>query len=62
MVTTYVTAEVSRDGKWWLVYVKEINKYTQACSLAEAEMMARDLTALWLHVPPESVEVTVNVA
>ena len=58
---TNVTAEASRDGKWWLVYVKEIDHHTQARSLAEAEMMAKDLTASCLDMPVESVNVTLTV-
>ena len=59
--TTHVNAEASRDGKWWLVYVKEVDHYTQARNLAEASLMAKDLTACVLDIPLDSVEVTLNV-
>ena len=58
---THVNAEASRDGKWWLVYVKEVDHYTQARSLAEARHMAQDLAACCLDVPVESVEATLMV-
>jgi len=40
MTTTY-TATATREGRWWLVRVPEIDGVTQARSLAEAEVMAR---------------------
>lgn len=55
-VTTY-RAQVSRDGKYWLIYIPEIDKYTQARNLGEVEEIARDLIALWLEVPPVSVAI-----
>lgn len=58
---TVYRAQVSRDGGYWLVHVPEIDKYTQARTLDEAEPMARDLLALWLEVPPASFEVRVTI-
>lgn len=55
-VTTY-RAQVSRDGKFWLVYIPEIDKYTQARNLGEVESMARDLIALWLEVEPATIAI-----
>lgn len=55
-VTTY-RAQVSRDGKYWLVYIPEIDKYTQARNLGEIESMARDLISLWLEVAPETIDI-----
>ena len=60
-MSTYVNAEASRDGKWWLVHVKEIDRHTQARNLAEAETMAQELTALCLDVPLDEVSVTLTV-
>lgn len=59
-MTTY-QANASRDGKYWLVHIPEINKYTQARNLAEVEPMARDLIALWLEIAPDSFDVTPHV-
>lgn len=59
-MTTY-QAKASRDGKYWLVYVPEIDKHTQARSLGEVEPMARDLIATWLDIEPDSFAVTPQV-
>lgn len=45
-VSSY-TAQLTRDGKWWVVYVPEIGHATQGRTLAEADEMARDLICLW---------------
>lgn len=66
MSKTY-TATASRDGRWWLVRIPGLGNdpedglYTQARNLAEVEPMARDLIALWLEVPQDSVNVLVQV-
>ena len=59
-VTTY-QAKASRDGRYWLVYVPEIDKYTQARNLGEVESMARDLIATWLDVGPDTFVVCPEV-
>ncbi|WP_158884437.1 HicB family toxin-antitoxin system [Amycolatopsis anabasis] len=41
-VKTY-HAEVTRDGKFWLIRVREINRSTQALRYKDVEMMASDL-------------------
>lgn len=56
MSTQHITANLSRDGRFWLVYVPEIKQYTQARSVREAPDMARDLTAVYLDIPIEDVE------
>ena len=56
MSTQQITAQLTRDGRFWLVYVPEIDQYTQARSVREAPEMARDLTAVWLDIPIEDVE------
>lgn len=58
MSTQHITATLSRDGRFWLVYVPEIKQYTQARSVREAPDMARDLTAVYLDIPIEDVEFT----
>lgn len=40
------TMELTREGKWWVVYVPEIDHATQARTLPEADEMARDLIQL----------------
>lgn len=38
--------ELTRDGRWWLVHIPEIDGVTQARRLAEAPTMAREYIAL----------------
>jgi len=52
-----ITPAATRGEKYWLVYVPEIEQYTQAKKLADIEEQARDLTALWLDIPLEDVAV-----
>ena len=60
MSPTYA-ATATREGRWWLVRVPEIDGVTQARSLAEAEVMARDLVAITLDVPQATVTVALTV-
>ncbi|WP_405217012.1 hypothetical protein [Agrococcus sp. Ld7] len=39
-------ADVTRDGRWWTVTVRELDHVTQALKLAEVETMTRDLIRL----------------
>lgn len=58
---TAYRVEVTRDGKWWMVAIPEIDGLTQARRLEEAPIMARDYIALSLDVPIDDVDVTVTV-
>lgn len=60
MSTTYQATAVKDGRRWWLVEVPEVGAYGQAASLADAESVAREVTALWLDVDPSEVEVTVT--
>lgn len=51
-----ISAKLSRDGKFWLVYVPEIDKYTQGRSVPDAKEMARDLAATWFDIAIDEVE------
>lgn len=53
-----VTAKVSRDSRYWLVFVPEIGQYTQARTLREVEEMVVDLVAVWQDRDPATVTVT----
>lgn len=54
-------ANVTREGKWWMVRIPEITGLTQARRLSEAELMARELVAVSLGVSLAEVAVTVEV-
>lgn len=49
--------EVSRDGRWWMIHIPEIDGVTQARRLGEAEAMAREYIALALGIPIDRVKV-----
>jgi DNA-directed RNA polymerase specialized sigma subunit len=51
--------EVTRDGRWWMVRVPEIDGLTQARRLAEVETMAREFIALDQSVPLDDVSVVI---
>jgi DNA-directed RNA polymerase specialized sigma24 family protein len=59
-MNTY-SAVASRDGRFWLVHIPELDKYTQARNLVEVEPMARDLIALLLDVPEDSFQLGIKV-
>lgn len=52
---------VTRDGKWWMVAIPEINGLTQARRLSEAETMAREYIALSTDVPIADVAVRIAI-
>jgi len=51
------TYNVSRDGKFWLINVPELDAMTQARYLGEIELMTRDLISIWIEQPTESFDV-----
>lgn len=57
MAEVKINVNVKRDGKFWLVYVPEVDRWTQARSLKEVTPMATDLAALMLRVDEEDIEV-----
>lgn len=58
MNKTYA-AQVSRDGKWWMIHLPEIDGLTQARRIADVEQAARELVAVTLDV--KLSEVTVDI-
>lgn len=60
-MSTVYTADVTREGKWWLVRIPEINGLTQARRLSEVELMAREYIAATLGLELDSVEVQVSL-
>jgi hypothetical protein len=60
-MTQIYEVTVTREGRWWLVRIPELNAVTQARRIPEAEFMARDLIALTLDVPIEEIAVNVMI-
>jgi hypothetical protein len=59
-VSTYhATAEL--EGRYWLVHVEEVDRWTQARHLREVESMARDLVAVMLDVGEETFDLELDV-
>lgn len=54
-------AQVRRGDTFWLVYVPEVDRTTQARSLREVEAMARDLVAVMEDVPADGFDLVVSV-
>ena len=52
---------VTRDGRWWMVEVPEVDGLTQARRLGEVELMARELIAVTTGAEPEDVEVELRL-
>lgn len=59
---THYDVTVTRDGKWWMVRIPEIDGLTQARRLAEVATMAREYVAVTTGVDLADVDVTVHVA
>jgi len=55
------TVRVTREGKWWMVEVPDLDILTQARRLAEVEDMARSAVALSLDVAPSSFDLRVEL-
>jgi hypothetical protein len=51
--------EITRDGRWWMVHIPEIDGLTQARRIGEAEQMAREFIALETSTPITEVMVTI---
>lgn len=62
MTTAIYHAEATRDGRFWLVAVPEIDQVTQARTIAEIEVMARDLIAITEDVAPDSFQIDVHIS
>jgi hypothetical protein len=51
---------VSRDGKWWMIHIPDLDGLTQSRRLGEIEDMARDYIAVVTDVPLSQVAVRVS--
>jgi hypothetical protein len=52
---------VTREGKWWMVSIPELDGLTQARRLSEAALMAKEYIAAALDVPTETVDVDIAI-
>jgi predicted RNase H-like HicB family nuclease len=60
METTTFTALCERAGRWWTIQIPQLEGLTaQARSLDQVEIMARQVIARQLSLPPESITVDV---
>jgi ketopantoate hydroxymethyltransferase len=51
--------EVTRDGRWWMINVPDIDQITQARRVSEIEDMARSLIAISTDTPLKDVKVNI---
>ncbi len=58
-MTYQVTAE--RDGRFWLVHVPAVERYTQARNIPEIEPMARSLIHAMTDEPEAAIEIDVEI-
>ncbi len=54
-------AQVQRGERFWLIYVPELDRWSQARSLAEVDETVRDLIAVMTDVSGDSIELTVSL-
>ena len=60
METTTFTALCERAGRWWTIRIPQLDALTaQVRSLDQVEIMARQVIARHLGVPPETIAVDV---
>ena len=55
------TATAVREGRWWSIYVPEVDRHTQARRQSEIEPMARDLISIMTDLPAKSIRLVVRV-
>lgn len=60
MQTTTFTALCERAGRWWTIRIPQLEGVTaQARGLDQVEIMARQVVARHLGIPPESITIEV---
>ncbi|MGV9745461.1 HicB family toxin-antitoxin system [Rhodococcus zopfii] len=59
-MSTY-RVDVTREGKWWMVAIPELDDLTQARRLGEAELMAREVIALRTGAALDDIEVDMHI-
>lgn len=61
MSTKTYALDITREGRWWMVYCAELDATTQATKLGEVEEMARDLIAGLLDIDEASFSLSMQV-
>ncbi|MFE6767294.1 hypothetical protein [Streptomyces sp. NPDC057689] len=61
MTIRTLEATATRDGRWWLVRVPELDAVGQARTVRDIQAVAVEVAALHLNVPEEAVAVHVTV-
>ncbi|MCW4352002.1 HicB family toxin-antitoxin system [Hoyosella sp. YIM 151337] len=61
MARSAYDVKVTREGRWWIVRVPELDELTQARRVSEVEQMARELIAITTDSKISDVQVTVTV-
>lgn len=59
---SHYTATATRQGRFWLIAIPELNELTQARRIGEAERMAREVIALHTNQVLENIEVTIDIS
>ena len=54
-------ATATREGRWWLVRIPELDAVGQARTVREIPDVAHEVAALHLDVPPDGVDVDITV-
>lgn len=52
-----ITVLTARDGHAWLMYLPELDCVSAARSRAEVRSSARELAAVWLDVPTNTINI-----
>ncbi|MBY0440944.1 MAG: HicB family toxin-antitoxin system [Mycobacteriaceae bacterium] len=52
--------EVTRDGRWWMIYVPEIDQFTQARRIGEIQEMAESLIHISTEIPLHQIQVQIT--
>lgn len=60
-VARTLKATATREGRWWLVRIPELDAVGQARTVREIPDVAHEVAALHLNVPPDGVDVDITV-
>lgn len=60
-MTTY-QVRVTRDGKFWLIHVPAVERWTQARKLGEIHEMAQDLIEIMTGTPGETIDLDITIS